>query len=264
MKPLFLRDEAYGQIRQKMILGQLPAGSELSEPMLAEMLGISRTPVREALQQLEVEGLVERTPRRGTVVRVPEKQDIVDLYELREALESHAVMLAASRRSPEDLVKLQSLCSEMKNVADAFEKSGDAVLTGELMRRFLASDMGFHMLLIRSTGNRHLMKIVGDSHVMSRLFGTARQEHSLKIVQTAYRVHSDILKAVENSDCAKARELMILHIEQSLHESLEHFEAQRSENSQAEGAVNDLPLPIELLDEFKRIGLDIDESDSPE
>jgi DNA-binding GntR family transcriptional regulator len=262
MKPIFLRDEAYGQIRQKMVLGELPGGSELSEPMLAEMLGISRTPVREALQQLEVEGFVERTPRRGTVVRVPEKRDIVDLYELREALESHAVMLAAERRTPDDLTRLHTLCTEMNSVADQLEQSGESVLTGPMMRRFLAADMGFHMLLIHSTGNRHLMKIVGDSHVMSRIFGTARQAHNLKIVQTAYRVHRDILRAVENSESAKARELMILHIEQSLHEALEHFEAKQPEDARAERVVNDLPLPFDLLDEFKRIGLDLGDAGS--
>jgi len=139
-----------------MLLGRLSAGSQISEPKLAKMLGIGRTPVREAIQQLQVEGLVERVPRRGTVVRVPKRMDIVDLYELREGLEGYSVKLSARRISSEDLATLRSLCNQIRTIAEEMEKTGRRALDGSGMHRFLAADMGYHLLLISSTGNRHI------------------------------------------------------------------------------------------------------------
>lgn len=250
-----LRNEAYDRIRGKLALGQLAAGSEVSEPMLAEMLGISRTPVREALQQLEVEGLVERNPRKRTIVRSPDRQDILDLYELREAVECFAVHLAAKRRTAADLDRLEFLCGEMKRAADELQQSGAKALTEAKLRRLLAADMGFHLLLIQATGNRHIMKIVADSHVLSRVFGAPRQEHNLKIVQENYRIHREILDAVEEGKPTKARELMTAHVQSTLREALEYYDRSRPESETDAKHEQHLLMPAYLLEEFKRIGL---------
>jgi DNA-binding GntR family transcriptional regulator len=249
-----LRNEAYERIRGKLALGQWAAGSELSEPMLAEMLGISRTPVREALQQLEVEGLVERTPRRSTYVRTPDRRDILDLYELREALEVYAVSVAAVKRTPEHLERLRLLAHEISEVYAQFHQNNGRALSDAQLRRLLAVDMGFHLVLIQATGNRHLMKIVGDSHVMSRVFGAPRGEHHLKMVRGNHQVHRDIYEAVERSQPARARELTEQHIRQSLKITLEYFESKKLPPV-AEQAPSDVPMPDYLVDEFKRIGL---------
>ena len=257
-----LRDQAYERIRSKIILGRLAPGNQISEPKLAEMLGLGRTPVREAIQQLESEGLVERMPRRGTMVRVPERSDIVDLYELREGLEGYAVMLATERISPGNLARLRTLCEQMRTIADELKKSGKKALTGPLMRRFLAADMGFHMLLISATNNQHIIKIISDSHVMSRIFGTPRQLHTLDIVETAYRVHSDILEAVESVDPEKARLLTMQHIHQSRVESLAHFDRQQPvAKKPADDVFKDLPLPAVLIEEFERMNLVMDDAE---
>jgi DNA-binding GntR family transcriptional regulator len=252
-----LRDQAYQRIRGKMVLGGLASGSQISEPKLVEMLGIGRTPVREAIQQLEVEGLVERIPRKGTVVRVPNRDDFVDLYELREGLESFAVRLATQRISATELARLHAVCTQLKRIADETAARGDSVLSANSMRRFLAADMSFHLLLINATGNQHIMKLVSDSHVMSRIFSTARQEHTLDIVQAAYQIHSDIFEAVASADANKAAALMVRHIRQSLCESLEHFFQQAEQILPESDLLMDLPLPEELLREINRI-------DSPE
>src|SRR6201995_3075492 len=82
-----LREQAYKHIHGKLLAGELPAGHVLSEHSLAREIGISRTPVREAIQRLEQEGVLEQIPRYGTVVRRPERRDLEELYQLREALE---------------------------------------------------------------------------------------------------------------------------------------------------------------------------------
>jgi DNA-binding GntR family transcriptional regulator len=249
-----LRNEAYDQIRGRLALGQLAAGSEVSEPMLAELLGISRTPVREALQQLEVEGLVERKTKRKTVIRNPERQDILDLYELREALECYSVRLAAKRRPLADIVRLNLFCHEMKRSADELKRSGARVLSDAKLSRLMAADMGFHSLLIRAAGNRHIMKIVADSHVLSQLFGAPRQEHNLKKVKESYRVHRDVLIAVERSNADLACELIAAHIQQARDEALEYFDRSRSGSVAKAEPTFDSILPAYLLDEFRRTG----------
>jgi DNA-binding GntR family transcriptional regulator len=250
-----LRNEAYDRIRGKLALGQLTAGSEVSEPMLAEMLGISRTPVREALQQLEVEGLVERNPRRRTVVRGPDRQDILDLYELREAVESFAVALAAKRHTAADLDRLEFLCREMKRPVDELQATDAKALSDTKLRRLLAADMGFHLLLIQAAGNRHIMKIVADSHVLSRLFGAPRQEHNLKQVSENYRVHRGIFEAVKSSDANHSRDLMTAHLEATLKEALYYYDSCRpGEEIEVRNTLDSI-MPAYLLDEFKRIGL---------
>lgn len=255
MKIGSLRNEAYDRIRAKLALGQLAAGSEISEPMLAEMLGISRTPVREALQQLEVEGLVLRNPKRKTVVRMPDRRDILDLYEVREAVEVFAAGLAAERRTTTDLERLRYLCAEMKAIATDLQKSGAEALSEAKLRRLLAADMGFHLMLIQAAGNRHIMKIVADSHVLSRVFGAPRREHDVKVVKDNFRVHKDILRAVEASDSKRASELMARHIQTTLQETLEYFDSLQEQPEIYESNHAQNMLPDYLVDEFKRIGL---------
>lgn len=250
-----LRNEAYDRIRGKLAFGQLAAGSEVSEPMLAEMLGISRTPVREALQQLEVEGLVERNPRKRTVVRNPDRQDILELFELREALECYAAMLAAQRRSRADLDRLRFLCREMKRPADELHRSGAKALSDAKLRKLLAADMGFHLMLIQAAGNRHIMKIVSDSHVLTRLFCAPRQEHDLKHVTDNYRVHLGIFEAVEASDPQLANRLMSAHIRQTLQEALEYYDSEHPHDESDGKPLLPAIMPAYMLEEFKRIGM---------
>lgn len=250
-----LRNRAYEQIRSQLVLGDLHAGSEISEPRLVKKLGIGRTPIREALQQLEIEGLLVRSPRKGTVVRVPQRQDIVDLFEAREGIESHAALLAAKRIGPADLARLLTLCNQMNSIAERMKTSGVRALDKGMLKQFLAADLGFHTLLISATGNLLLMKIVSDSHALSRIFCTLRQEHTYEIVSGAHRLHSEILKALEASDGEKARLLMIDHIRHSCSEALEHFDNQQREASRTESGIDRLLIPADLLEEYDRMGL---------
>src|ERR1700733_14697298 len=109
-----LRERAYLHIQRKIAVGELPAGSRVSELLLARELGISRTPIREALGQLVAEGLLDQTPSQGAEVVRLTRQDIIELYELREALEVHAVGKAAQHPpSRADLDRIQHCADPM-------------------------------------------------------------------------------------------------------------------------------------------------------
>src|SRR5665213_2504306 len=136
-----VRAKAYLFLQKKIASGELPAGSLVSELAISKELGSSRTPVREAVSQLLAEGLLEISPGGGIVVTRLTRQGIIDLYELREALEVFAVdratrnpMLAADRKL------LESLIAETPVLIKELEASGQEELNPEQMRRFSVSD----------------------------------------------------------------------------------------------------------------------------
>jgi DNA-binding GntR family transcriptional regulator len=245
-----LREHAYKHIHGKLLAGEMPAGHVLSEHSLAREIGISRTPVREAIRRLEQEGILEQVPRYGTIVRRPERRDLEELYQLREALEPYAVAQVAGRLSTEDLRMLGRLCDEIQVIAAAVEKAPRSVVDAALMRRLLSADLGFHMVLLRASGNRRLMKIIADSRMLTRIFGTPRQEHDLAIIEETHRFHSQILEAVKKGDGASAQRLMAEHIRASMSEALDHYD-----RAQARPDTRTIPLglPDDLLDDLHRI-----------
>jgi DNA-binding GntR family transcriptional regulator len=218
-----LRERAYRHLQAKMRDGQLSPGSLVSEESLAREIGISRTPVREAIKQLAHEGLLEAVPRYGTIVRTPDRAELEELYELREALETYAVGRAAERRTAEDLQILERLLGEIGSLSGELLASGKKALEGALLRRFLAADMGFHLRLIEAAGNRRIRKVLAQSHVLTGIFGTPRQAHTAEVVRETWRSHSRILSAVRRGKGAEARRIAAEHIRGSKREALEHL-----------------------------------------
>jgi DNA-binding GntR family transcriptional regulator len=245
-----LSEKAYQHIQRKLLSGEWSAGDVLSELSVAQEMGISRTPVREAFRNLEQEGVLEQVPRFGTRVKALDRRDLVELYELREALEPYAVAQAAGRLAPEDRERLRALCAEFKTIAGELRHKGRSRPDAGMMKRLMSADMAYHQLLIRAAGNRRMMKIVADSRVLARIFTTSRQEHDLKVIEQTYRYHVDILHAVESGNGDTARALMSEHIRASMVEALEHYDAQ---HAAAETQAMSLGLPDELLTEFHRI-----------
>jgi len=245
-----LRDQAYKHIHGKLLAGDLPAGQVLSELSLAREIGISRTPVREAIQRLEHEGVLEQVPRFGTIVRRPERRDLADLYELREALEPYAAAQAAGRLGAQDLATLAKLCDEIGAIAAALKKAARPVPTAAELQRLLSADLCFHMVLLRASGNRRLIKIIADSQMLTRIFGTPRQEHDLAVIERTHRYHCEILNAVKLRRGERARQLMAEHIHASMREALDHFD--RAQSTPDTRSIP-LGLPDGLLEDLQRL-----------
>ncbi len=245
-----LSEQAYRLIRRKLTSGELTAGKQISEPSLAKELGMSRTPVREALRKLEFEGFLEQVPRHGTLVRKLDRQDVDELYEVRELLESHAAAVAALRITPADIEMLEQLCQQMREIADELRKSGQHVLCSSLMQRFLAVDLGFHMLMIRSAGNRRIIKIVADSQLLTRIFTIPRERHDLSVVAGAYRFHRRILRAVKQRNSEAAKHWMSEHIHSGRQRALKAFVMQQSEIESEANRAFWAGLPEDVIDEL--------------
>lgn len=243
-----LRAKAYQHIQRKLLAGDWSAGDVLSELTVAKELGISRTPVREAFRDFEQEGVLEQVPRFGTRVKALDRRDLVELYELREALEPYAVVQAAGRLSEADAHTLQTLCQDMKSVAEELRKRGRTSPDAAMMKRLMSADLAFHQLLIRAAGNRRMMKIVADSRLLARIFATPRQEHNLTVIEETHRYHTQILEAVWSGKGEAARKLMAAHIRASLKEALDHYDQQKAASETVP-----LGLPDDMMTELHRI-----------
>ena len=223
--------KAYQMIQRKIASGELRAGSLISELALSKELGSSRTPVREAAGQLLAEGLLELSPGGGIVVTKLSRQSILDLYELREALEVFAVGRAARDGArPADLLRLRELMDETLILLEELKSSSQTELSAEQMKRFAASDLGFHALLIRTAANARILKVVNDTRLMIRIFAIQRSGHRSEELERIYAHHRAILQAVIDRDAEGARKLLAEHIQISGRERLAEFDLWEREN----------------------------------
>lgn len=219
-----MRDQAYLHIQRKILVGDLRAGRAVSELTIAKELGFSRTPIREALGQLVAEGLLEQTPNRGAVVVQFGRQDIIDLCELREALEAFAVeKVARAQINRADLDRLQSLADEILVLKNDLDRSGREALNLSQRQQFVRSDMGFHALLIQMAENPRISKVVAGTRLLIRFFATRSLPKETEL-EWIYEHHSEVLRAVAAQDSERAVHVMRKHIQTSLKDRLAEFD----------------------------------------
>lgn len=230
-----VRERAYLFIQQKLAQGVLLPGAAISEVALSQELGSSRTPVREALGQLVAEGLLEQTPNRGTVVVQLKRHDIIDLYELREALEVYAANKVARKTNlPQDLQRLKSFADEIPRLRDELKETPKSALNERQMARFIACDLGFHTLLLRMAANARIMKTVNETRLLMRIFAIRRGGHNAALLNKIHRQHHEIYLAIAEGDPSRAAEKMANHIQESQRERLAEYDEWEHESSMRE------------------------------
>ena len=146
-----LRDVVFNTLRQAIITGEFAPGERLMEIALAERLGVSRTPVREAIRKLELEGLVVMIPRKGAEVAQITEKDLRDSLEVRCNLEELAVKLACERITGEGEGKLKSALEDFK---DAIREKN--------LQKIVDTDIAFHDVIFEVTQNHRLMQIASN------------------------------------------------------------------------------------------------------
>ncbi len=146
-----LRDVVFNTLRQAILTGELKPGERLMEIRLADRLGVSRTPIREAIRKLELEGLVTMVPRKGAEVAQITEKSMNDVLEVRRALDALCAELACDRITEEELVGLKRAC-------DAFEQ---AVRT-EDVKEIARADVALHDIIVQATGNSRLIQLVNN------------------------------------------------------------------------------------------------------
>lgn len=194
-----LTAQVYEILKERILSRELPPGTRLKHAELATVFGVSSTPVREAIQQLENDGLVETFPYRGSVVKQLSAKEICDIYDVRVALESLAVRLAASQLTDKQLEELEK---HVHSYERSFE-TGDRTLG-------LEADLAFHELLLRASGNLVLLNMANNLANRIQLFREVDWEEALK--SPSLNGHRLILEALRKGDGDKAAKLMSEHI----------------------------------------------------
>lgn len=195
-----LRDVVFNTLRDAILTGKLVPGERLMENQLAEKLGVSRTPVREALRMLELENLVELVPRKGAQVLDMGEKDIVDILEIRSALEGLATSLACKKMSKETL-------QQMKNMEVDFER---AVAENDV-ERFVDIDEEFHDLIFSSTENNKLMQMFRTLRIQMYRYRMALAKNDTSM-STIVAHHRSIIRAIENHDSEEGASIAQGHI----------------------------------------------------
>jgi DNA-binding GntR family transcriptional regulator len=193
-----LGDLAYEEVRKRIVSGDFPMGSRLNEVRLATDLGVSRAPVREALRRLSEEGLVVERPHLGAVVRELDAAALVDLYNVRSAIESLAIRLATRRRM--DTAPLRALVKRMVSAA----KVGDYALVAR-------HELDFHSVITDNSGNQVLL---GIFHALQGqvLIGLALDDSAYPDLEEVPREHLPLIDVIESGDEVRAAILMQEHI----------------------------------------------------
>lgn len=200
-----LRDIVFQTLRNAIITGELQPGERLMETQLGEKLGVSRTPIREAIRKLELEGLVVMVPRKGAQVAQFTEKDIQDVLEVRAALEALAAKLACKRMDDRSFLKLQLAIAEYSYAA----KNRD-------LETMIEKDVEFHDIICSATQNDKLIQLFNN----------------LKEQVNRYRI--TYLKNVEDSDTVEAEHIAILEALKNKEEDVASKLATKHINTQSD------------------------------
>lgn len=188
---LTLREKIVESIRDAIINGDLPSGTRVAEPELAERFGISRTPIREAFRQLESEGFLTVVPRKGAVVATLSAKDVAEFYDLKAVLEGYAARLAAERLSDRDLQRMETLNRQIEAAAAKKE-----------WRRITPFHNEFHDIFLSAAGNERLRTLVNQ---LVAQFQRYRMHLSMSgRIERLIEQHNEIIDAFRAKDASRA------------------------------------------------------------
>lgn len=196
-----LRDVVFNTLRQAILRGELKPGTRLMEISLANKLGVSRTPIREAIRKLENEGLVLMTPRKGAEVAEITEKSMLDVLEIRKALEELTTGLACDRITPEQIERL-------KEAETYFEE----MLDGRDITVIAEADVKFHDIIFEATDNKRLINLLNNLREQMYRF---RIEYlkGLEYYPKLKEEHNMLIRAIENGDKETAKQVIGSHID---------------------------------------------------
>ena len=199
-----LSEKAYRLIKEKVVTLELPPSAVIDEHVMMQQLGLGRTPIREALQRLDSEGLVNIVPRRGTFVNDISVTDLQKIFELRIVLEGFCARMAAERISTEQIARMEEVLQELDNLEDGDHQT------------LMSIDRRFHRLLYTAADNEFMTDILDRLYDLSlRLWYLVLAR--LREVRHSIEQHGDVLSALEQGDPDKAEAVIQKHIVEFQH-----------------------------------------------
>ena len=211
-----LRDVVFNTLRQAILRGELKPGERLMEIQLANKLGVSRTPIREAIRKLELEGLVLMIPRKGAEVAEITEKSLRDVLEVRRALEELAVQLACEKITKEEIRELERVAKEFQQVVN----SSDITEIAEV-------DVCFHDIIYTATDNQKLIQLLNNLREQMYRY---RVEYLKRdgVFPQLIAEHEAIIRHIENNEKEKATEVMCRHIDNQVETVIDVIRATHS------------------------------------
>ena len=219
-----LCEKAYGYVSRMLMLGELAPGAKLSERALSAACGVSRVPMREAIARLVEEGALFQKSQSGTYVSTLTRRDLVEIYEVREAIECRQTRAAVDCLTDADRRKFADHAERQRRIADAFTASGAPLLKGRAEQDFLAHDFAQHLLLLRAAGNGYAEKIVATAYRRNRFFGLHSHRRDADHVTRTCADHELLARAVLAGNADAAEAAMREHIRHSMADALAQFD----------------------------------------
>ena len=196
-----LRDVVFNTLRKAILRGELKPGERLMEIQLANKLGVSRTPIREAIRKLELEGLVLMIPRKGAEVAQITEKNMQDVLEVRKALEELSVQLACERITPEQVEEMKMAAEDFRKVL----KSGDVTKIAE-------ADVKFHDIIFAATNNQRLITLLNNLREQMYLFRVEYLKQK-ECYPQLLEEHDKLIALISGGEVEEACELMGCHID---------------------------------------------------
>lgn len=196
-----LREVVFETIRNAIISGSLKPGERLMEVQMAERLGVSRTPIREAIRKLELEGLIIMLPRKGAFVADLSVKDLTEVLEIRAALEGLAAGLAVTRISEAEIEELEIITLKFNKAIES-----------DNVEELIALDIQFHEALFKATRNERLVQLNSNLREQVQRFREMYLKKANRSKETA-KEHNDLLEAISSRDIGKAEKLARKHVE---------------------------------------------------
>ncbi len=211
-----ITQSVYERFLDKVVRGAYPPGQRLVNRTVAEELGVSVIPVREALGRLISEGLVEHIPGAGSFVRALDNRELAKLYALREHLEVFAVVEAAQSAQAYQITRLQQCCEHSAVCLKQFEASAESRGHRQAAEAWIDSDTTFHSTIIEAADNPWLALAVERLRILAHVARAKPRDLEIAVLRNALKEHMKIAKAIENHDPAKAEALMRQHIQRAM------------------------------------------------
>jgi len=209
-------------LREAILSGELPPGQVLGEELLGRRLGISRTPVREALVLLQLDGLVEQPANRRAVVRTFTADDLNEMHSLRAVLEGHAARSAAGRLTPRDLSALERSCERYASLATRDDE----------LPQLVEENMAFHDTIVRAAGSERLAQMIRSTTALPIIY-RSYMTYSRENRERAHADHLGILEALRAEDAPRADKLMKDHVLLARDIALDHLALMESAEASA-------------------------------
>lgn len=225
-----LAERSYDYIRERLSTGDLPPGKRLVNRALAEEIGVSVIPVREAIHRLASEGLIEHVPGSGAFVRKSDPQDLDNLYVLRDALESCAAGEAARYITDFQIEELELVLDESREIAEQIERQSRQHATKRQMNAWLDTEQRFHELLIEAARNPLLARVTQEHRAIAEIFDAQRNNSELltsEVASTTCDGKLRLLEALQQRDHESAKALMSEQIQRGRKQVLGYMRRNR-------------------------------------